>query len=141
LISGHAQTLGLNIAREKGDGSLDHFRPSSARPERRPSVSMSLFTYNRDSQSRDHAEAFERFAEHFPDAKAMYKHQAIYASDHGAPSMSEEMLQVQLRDHALLTLGLVWGAVDVLRHDRQKPFVLQVLGAINEVTRQLGKGA
>lgn len=141
FISGHAHDVGLSIAHEPKedalvarvrDGQTVHYYP----------LSLHLFTFNEERQSDTHVQAIEGFSAIFGSPEDMRRHivarsafrdRALYASKSGAAAMSESALALQLQDHAFLMLGLIWAAIDVVNHKQREPFVIQILGAINEV--------
>lgn len=142
LISRHAHEVGLHIAYKPDDNILVARVPTDAGVQYGP-LGMYLFSFNEDPENLSHANAFQSLLGLFNDAAEMHSHirersgfrdHALYATDEGVNQLSEESLALLLQDHALLTLGLVWAAIDVGRHERREPFLLQVLSAINQVT-------
>ncbi|MDX0855178.1 hypothetical protein GOL78_12430 [Sinorhizobium medicae] len=143
FISAHAQDVGLRIALEPNDDVLLARVIGESGLGIYP-LGMHLFSFNEDRQSGAHVDAFEGFASLFDNPTKMYAHieerssfrdRALYATDQGINQISEKSLSLLLRDHAFLTLGLIWAAIDVGQQDQREPFVVQVIGAINEVTR------
>jgi hypothetical protein len=149
FVSGHAQDIALSVAHEPGADTLV-VRVGEGDAAAYYPLGLHLFTFNEDRHSDTHANALAGFSALFPDAQAMFAHitkrsefrnQALYASERGAPAMTTKVLGLQLHDHALLTLGLLWAAIEVGQGDHREPFVLQVLGAINEVTTGFARRA
>lgn len=142
FVSGHAQAIGLCIGYEpKGDALVVRIRDGDG--FQYYPLGVHLFTFNEDRESDAHIEAFGGFSNLFESQEAMlasvversaFRDRALYASDDGAPGMPAESLALQLQDHAFLTLGLIWAAIDVVRRDKREPFIVQVLGAVNQVT-------
>jgi len=141
FISGHAHDVGLSIAHEPKEDALVA-RVRDGQTVQYYPLGLHLFTFNEKRQSDTHVQAFEGFSAIFgsPEdmrrhivARSMFRDRALYASKGGAPAISESTLALQLQDHAFLTLGLIWAAVDVVNHKRREPFIIQILGAINEV--------
>ncbi len=141
FISGHLHDAGFSIE-HRSDGDVLVARVRDGDAVRYYPLGAHLFTFNEESQSEIHADAFEGFLGLFGAPKDMRHHivtrstfrdKALYASKGGAPAMSNEVLALQLQDHAFLTLGLIWAAIDVVNHTQREPFFVQVLGAINEV--------
>ena len=142
LISGHTHEVGLHIAHKPDDNILVARLPTDTGVQYGP-LGMYLFSFNEDPENLSHANAFQSLSSLFNDTAAMHSHirersgfrdHALYATDEGVNQLSEESLALLLQDHAYLTLGLVWAAIDVGQHERREPFLLQVLGAINQVT-------
>ncbi|CAN7587325.1 hypothetical protein [Pararhizobium sp. LjRoot238] len=69
--------------------------------------------------------------------RAGFRDKALYAGDDGGPALSRQQLDDGLREHTLLTLGLIWAAMDVTSHKEPEPFIVQVLGAISAVIDQV----
>lgn len=141
FITGHLHDAGLSIAHEPGEDVLVARVRNGDAVQHYP-LGLHLFTFNKDIQSETHFDAFEGFSALFGSPEDMRRHivtrstfrdKALYASSGGAPAMPEDILGLQLQDHAFLTLGLIWAAIDVINHRQREPFVIQVLGAINEV--------
>lgn len=141
LISRHAHEVGLHIAHKPADNILVARVPTDAGVQYGP-LGMYLFSFNEDPENLYHANAFQSLSSIFNDTREMHSHirersgfrdHALYATDEGVNQLSEESLALLLQDHAFLTLGLVWAAIDVGQHERREPFLLQVLGAINQV--------
>ena len=141
FISGHLHDTGLSIAHRPDDDVLVARIPDGDEIQYFP-LGLHLFTFNEDRQSETHKNAFEGFSSLFGSPEDMRRHivtrstfrdRALYASKGGAPAMSIDVLARQLQDHTFLTLGLIWAAIDVVSHREREPFVIQVLGAINEV--------
>ncbi|QJX09980.1 hypothetical protein [Rhizobium brockwellii] len=141
FISGHLHDAGLSVEHEPEEDVLVARVRSGDAVQYYP-FGLHLFTFNEDRQSETHIDAFEGFSALFGSPEDMRRHiatrstfrdKALYASRGGAPAMSEDILVLQLQDHAFLTLGLIWAAIDVVNHRQREPFVIQVLGAINEV--------
>ncbi|MGN7735306.1 hypothetical protein [Ensifer sp. 22564] len=141
FISGHAHDVGLSIAHQPDEDVLVARVREGDAVQYYP-LGLHLFTFNEDRQSDTHIPALEGFASLFGSPEDMRRHivtrqtfrdRALYASKSGAPAMSESALALQLQDHAFLTLGLIWAAIDVVNHKQREPFVIQILGAINEV--------
>lgn len=143
FISGHVQTVGLHVELEATEDVLTA-RVKDGDGFRTYPLGLHLFSFNEDRQSDGHIDAFEGFSGLFDSTKKMHAHieerssfrdSALYATDNGFNQMSADSLLLQLQDHALLTLGLIWAAIDVVHHRQREPFVVQVLGAVNEVTK------
>ncbi|MCQ1774495.1 hypothetical protein NOI24_24625 [Neorhizobium galegae] len=141
FISGHLHDAGLSVAHESAEDALVA-RLHNGDAVRYYPLGLHLFTFNEDSQNETHIDAFEGFSALFGSPEDMrrqivnrstFRDKALYASKGGAPAMSEDILALQLQDHAFLTLGLIWAAIDVVNHRQREPFVIQVLCAINEV--------
>jgi len=110
------------------------------------SLSLGLFSFNEDHEDLTFERAHLAFTGMFPDIGAMvkrvqeragFREKALYAQNGGAPDMSREQLDINLREHTLLTLGLIWAAIDVASHKKPNPFVVQTLGAISAVINKV----
>jgi len=145
IISGHAEELKLvvtyNPAEDEAVARVRIGDNDTVYP-----LGLRLFSFNEDEEDPSSAAAFEAFARWFPNATAMvervherasFRDKALYAEDEGGPALSREQLDAGLREHTLLTLGLIWAAMDVTSHQEQEPFVVQVLGAISTVIDQV----
>lgn len=102
-------------------------------------LGLRLFSFNEDGDDPSSYAAHAAFVSRFPAPETMvdyvhkrasFRDEALYAKDGGAPDMTREQLDINLREKTLLTLGLIWAAIDVTHHEEQEPFVVQVLGAI-----------
>jgi len=142
LISRHAHEVGIRIAHKPDDNILVASVPTDAGVKYGP-LGMYLFSFNEDPENLSPANAFHSFSNLFENPAEMHSHirersgfrdHALYATDEGVNQISEKSHALLLQDHAFLTLGLVWAAIDVGQHERREPFLLQVLGAINQVT-------
>lgn len=141
VISGQAEEMGVAVAlnpsadelitRVKIDGN-DTYYP----------LSLGLFSFNEDIDDPSSEAAFEALSRWFPSKEAMvrrvharasFRDNALYARDDGAPALSKDQLDKALHEHALLTLGLIWAAIDVTHHKNRAPFLVQVLGAVAKV--------
>lgn len=69
--------------------------------------------------------------------RASDRDNALYAKDGGAPALSHERLDVGLKEHTFLTLGLIRAAIDVTYHEEPEAFIVQVLGAVEEVINEV----
>ena len=144
MASGLAEDVCLEIAlhQEKTDRLLFKARPDGAVSPIYGILSLPLFSFNPDASDPDGSAAFERFSSLFSDeekmvrhikARANYRNDALYAKDGGTPAMTKEALFIQLHEHTLITIGLIWAALDMSYHDEKEPFVLQILSAITRV--------
>ncbi|MQB37418.1 hypothetical protein DXT97_11480 [Agrobacterium tumefaciens] len=141
VVSDHAEQIGLAVAHNPVADEL----VAKVKLEGKEVVSplgLHLFSFNEDGENPSPDAAHDAFASRFPDQRAMvdYVHKragfrdaALYASDGGAPDLSRVQLDTALREHALLTIGLIWAAIDVTYHKEPEPFVIQILGAISSV--------
>jgi hypothetical protein len=142
LISGHAHEVELHIAHTPDQNILVARVPTDAGVQYGP-LGMYLFSFNDDPENLSDTNAFLSLSNLFDNPEQMHSHirersgfrdHALYATDEGVNQLAERSLALLLQDHAFLTLGLVWAAIDVGQHERREPFLLQVLGAINRVT-------
>ncbi|UFM66788.1 hypothetical protein LOS78_12715 [Paracoccus sp. MA] len=112
-------------------------------------LNLGLISYNKDEGDTDPDAAEGAFMSTYPgdiemvralERKADFRNQALYAGKEGAPSMTPEALERQLRYHGVITLGLLWAASDMSRHDGERvPFVVQSLGAMNRICQRMSK--
>lgn len=109
-------------------------------------LGLHLFSFNENREDPSHMAAHQAFMSRFPNPAEMVgsvlerasdRDNALYAKDDGAPALSRERLDIGLKEHTLLTLGLTWAAIDVTYHDEPEPFVVQVLGAVAEVINEV----
>lgn len=141
MISGLVEDAGLAIAyNPAGDDLLA--RVKSGGETSYDPLGLGLFSFNENHEDLTSESAHLAFAGMFPNKEAMVmrvharassREKALYAQAGGAPDMSQEQLDINLREHTLLTLGLVWAAIDVTSHKKPTSFVLQTLGAISAV--------
>lgn len=145
LISGLAEDIGVAIAHEPSADDL-LIRITSESGTAFDKLSLGLFSFNEDHQDITSDSAHFAFSRMFNNTEAMvarvveragFREKALYAQDGGAPDMSREQLDTNLREHTLLTLGLIWAAIDVTLHENPKPFVVQTLDAISRVIAQV----
>lgn len=141
VISGYAEEMSLAVALNPSAdeivtrvkvGGTDNYYP----------LSLSLFSFNENINDPSSEAAFEALSSWFPSLEAMaervharasFRDSALYARDAGTPALSREQLEKGLHEHTLLTLGLIWAAMDVTYHTNRAPFVIQALGAIASV--------
>ncbi|TPN33196.1 hypothetical protein [Mesorhizobium sp. B1-1-6] len=145
IISGHAEELKLVVAHNPAaDDVLARIRIGGE--ETVYPLRLRLFSFNEDGEDPSSEAAFDAFRSWFPDRAAMvervrerasFRDKALYAGDDGGPALSRQQLDDGLREHTLLTLGLIWAAMDVTSHKEPEPFVVQVLGAISTVIDQV----
>lgn len=112
-------------------------------------LNLGLISYNKDEGNADPDAAEGAFMSNYPgdfemvralERKADFRNQALYAGKKGAPSMTPEALESQLRYHGVITLGLLWAAADMARHEGHRvPFVVQSLGAMDRICQRMGK--
>lgn len=109
---------------------------------------VGLISYNREHDNQDPANAESSFVSRFPSesemvkkirARADYRNNALYASNSGVPSMAKEKLALQLHQHAVVTLGLLWAAGDMSIREKDVSFIKQILEAAERVTLRLKK--
>jgi hypothetical protein len=141
VIADHAEQIGLAIAHDPAaDDLLAKVR--SVDKEVVYPLGLRLFSFNEDGENPSPAAAHDAFVSRFPDirtmveyvhARASFRDTALYARDGGAPELSRGQLDIGLREHTFLTMGLIWAAIDVTYHKEPEPFVAQILGAISKV--------
>lgn len=110
-------------------------------------LNLGLISYNPDGEDTAADRAFNAFLSNFPDDKMMvkaindraeFRNKAIYAGKNGTPNMSTEALELQLKQHSVIAIGLIWAAMDMSRHDGQRAaFVVQALGAVKRISDKL----
>lgn len=145
IISGHAEELKLAIAyNPAADDVLARIRIGGE--ETVYPLRLRLFSFNEDGEDSSSEAAIDAFRSWFPNPAAMiarvyerasFRDKALYAGDDGGPALSRQQLNDGLREHTLLTLGLIWAATDVTSHEQPEPFVMQILGAIAAVIDQV----
>lgn len=147
VISGLAMDIQLRIAISEDTPRL-LFRAYPSKPEKevRGILSLSALRFNEDMDDPDGTAAFVNFTNFFGDEASMVKHihkranfrnDALYAQSGGVPTMDRQGLFIQLRENALLSIGLIWAAVDLSYHDKRHPEVLQLLDALVRICRAL----
>ncbi|ESY03992.1 hypothetical protein X748_04080 [Mesorhizobium sp. LNJC386A00] len=141
VIADHAEQIELAIAHSPAADDLLAKVRSGDKEVVYP-LELRLFSFNEDGENPSPAAANDAFVSRFPDIRTMveYVHKranfrdtALYACDEGAPDLSREQLDIGLREHTFLTIGLIWSAIDVTYHKVPEPFVDQILGAISAV--------
>ncbi|OCJ05393.1 hypothetical protein A6U86_29490 [Rhizobium sp. AC27/96] len=141
IIADHAEELGLSVALNPATDDVLVKARSDEKEVGYP-LGLRLFSFNEDGQNPSSDAAHDAFVSRFPDVETMvdyvqkrasFRDNALYARDGGAPDLSPEQLNIGLREHTLLTLSLIWAAMDVTTHKEPEPFVVQILGAISAV--------
>ncbi|MGI2036301.1 hypothetical protein ACRQ1B_28400 [Rhizobium panacihumi] len=145
IIADQFDGAGLSVGHDPGDDTL-LARVRKDEGDKIYPLGLHLFSFNEDCEDPSHAAAHEAFMSRFPNpiemvgyiyGRASDRDNALYAKDGGAPALSRERLDVGLKEHTLLTLGLIWAAIDVTYHEEPEPFVVQVLGAVEEVINEV----
>lgn len=145
IIAGYAEDMRLSIAYNPGTDDV-LMKVILDEGEVLYPLSLPIFSFNEDGLNQSPEGARAAFLDRFPDVPTMVKHvhkrasfrdNALYAGDGGGPALSREQLDVALREHTLLTFGLIWAAMDVMKHQQPEPFVIQVLGAISAVIAEV----
>lgn len=137
-----ASNLGMKIAVHPDKGSLLASIIDGGQARIVP-LGLGLVSFNSGTQSEETigAETFFRAnrsdAEVFSEieVRATFRNKLLYASDLGLANMSDETLQAHLKDTTLITLGLIWAAYDVSRHETEQAFVSQTLGALIRLSK------
>ena len=141
VIADHAEELGFSMALNPND---DHvlIKVKAGEKEAIYPLGLRLLSFNEDDHNPSSDAAHAAFLARFPNVEEMvgYVHKragfrdgVLYASDGGAPDLSQEHLNIGLREHTLLTLSMIWAAMDITSHKEPEPFVVQILGAISAV--------
>ncbi|MDZ4395692.1 hypothetical protein [Cypionkella sp.] len=114
-------------------------------------LNLGLISYNPDGEDTAPDRALDAFLSNFPDDRRMveaindraeFRNRAIYAGKHGTPSMSAEAPELQLKQHTVIAIGLIWAAMDMSRHkDQRAAFVIQALGAVKRISDEAAKKA
>lgn len=145
VISDHAEQIGLAIAHNPAGDDLRARFKSGEEVVFHP-LGLRLFSFNEDGDDPSSDAAHAAFVSRFPAPETMvdyvhkrasFRDEALYAEDGGAPDMTREQLDINLREQTLLTFGLIWAAIDVTYHEEQEPFVIQVLGAISALVDEV----
>ena len=145
VIADHAEQVGLAVAHYP---PADHLLAKVKAGDKDVvcPLKLRLFSFNEDGENPSSDAAHAAFVSRFPDIgtmvdyvhkRASFRDTALYARDGGAPNLSREQLDIGLREHTFLTLGLIWAAIDVTYHEEPEPFVVQILGAISEVINEV----
>jgi hypothetical protein len=145
IISGHVEALKLAVAHNPvADDVLARVRVGDN--EAVYPLRLRLFSFNEDGEDPSPDAAYDAFRTWFPDPAAMiervheragFRDKALYAGVDGGPALSRQQVDDGLREHTLLTLGLIWAATDVTSHTEPEPFIVQVLGAISAIIDQV----
>lgn len=114
-------------------------------------LNLGLISYNPDYEDTTSDQALDAFASNFSDDRTMvkvindradFRNKAIYAGENGSFTMSAEALELQLRQHSIIAIGLIWAAMDMSRHEGQRAaFVIQALGAVKRISDKAAKKA
>lgn len=145
IISGYMQELKLAVAYNPATNDV-LARVRSIDEEPVYPLRLRLFSFNENGEDPSPEDAFDALKNWFPTPEAMIKRiherasfrdKALYASKGGTPALSHQQLDDALREHTLLTMGLIWAAMDITSHKEPEPFVVQTLGAIEIVINQV----
>lgn len=145
-VANHVQDLRFAFALHPEENDLYARLDRGNGPEYHP-LHLGLISYNPDNADHSSDRAFEVFMLEFADDDEMLKvinrqteirNDTIYASKNGVPAITPKMLNMGLKEHTIITIGLIWAAMDMARHDCHKTaLVTQALGAAKRLTEKI----